>query len=209
MKKFLLTLSEYNRIHQVARGALEGVATAERSCIFFASFGAYILSKHYKIPARAVAGGFALCLNDEPKVAFFGKDEDGKMVWSSDGFHMWVQTQTHIIDFMAPIFPETFAEMMPGNAFPRKMLQRMIATEATSLDGLRATGDFITLPDPDLTEALIDHFLDRPANGDLLLIAEKWFGSPRAKQQQSFAMVNDLGEVQKLSLPIAVAAGAW
>lgn len=209
MKKFLLTLGEYNRIHQVARGVLEGVATAERSCIFFASFGAYILSKHYKIPAQAVAGGFALCLNDEPKIAFFGKDEDGRMVWSSDGFHMWVQTQTHIIDFMAPIFPETFAEVMPGTAFPRKMLQRRIETEGASLNELRATGDFITLPDPDLTESLIDNFLDRPANGDLLMIAEQWFGSPRGKQQQSFAMVNDVGEVQQLSLSNAVAAGTW
>lgn len=43
MKKFLLTLSEYNRIHQVARGVIEGLGTAERSCIFFAVFGAYIL----------------------------------------------------------------------------------------------------------------------------------------------------------------------
>lgn len=43
MKKFLLTLSEYNRIHQVARGVIEGLGTAQRSCIFFAVFGAYIL----------------------------------------------------------------------------------------------------------------------------------------------------------------------
>lgn len=209
MKKFLITLNEYNRIYQIARGVVEGVATAERSCIFFTSFGAYILSKHYKIPARAVAGGFALCISDEPKVAFFGKDEGGRISWASDGFHMWVQTQTHIIDFMTPIFPETFAGAMPGTVIPRKMLQRPIATEATSLDGLQAMGDFITLPDPDLTESLIDNFLKRPANTDLLLIAERWFGSPRAKQPESFAMMNDLGEVHKLTLPPSVAAGSW
>ena len=33
MKKFLLTLTDYNRIHQVARGVIEGLGTAERSCI--------------------------------------------------------------------------------------------------------------------------------------------------------------------------------
>lgn len=209
MSRFQLTLSEYNRVHQTARGVLEGIATAERSCIFFASFGAYILSKHYKIPARAVAGSFALCVSDEPKVAFFGKDDGGRMVSASDGFHMWVQTHTHIIDFMAPIFPETFAEAMPETVFPRKMLQRQIATEATSLDALRVSGDFITLPDPELTESLIDNFLGRPANGDLLMIAEKWFGSRRGKQPRAFAMMNDLGEVQHLSLPMTVATGTW
>lgn len=172
MKKFLITLAEYNRIYQVARGVIEGVGTAEKSCIFFASFGAYILNKHYKIPARAVADGYALCVSDEPKVAFFGKDEDGRMVSASDGFHMWVLTRTHVIDFMAPIFPETFAPAMPGFAMPRRMLQRELSTEATSLDGLRKTGDFITLPDPDLTESLIDNFLQREMNTDLLMIAE-------------------------------------
>lgn len=209
MKRFLLTLSEYNRIYQVARGVLEGVAKAEKSCIFFASFGAYIMSKHYKIPARAVAGGFALCISDEPKVAFFGKEDGGAISWASDGFHMWVQTQTHIIDFMSPIFPETFAEAMPGTVFPRKMLQRPIATEAANLDALQVTGDFITLPDPELTESLIDNFLDKAVSADLLLIAEKWFGSPRAKQPQTFAMMNDLGEVQRLALPTSVATGSW
>ena len=106
MKKFLLTLSEYNRIHQVARGVIEGLGTAERSCIFFAVFGAYILETRYKIPATAVAGNLALCVADGPKVAFFCRDEGGRIVADSDGFHMWVQTVTHIIDFMAPIFPE-------------------------------------------------------------------------------------------------------
>ncbi|ENQ7718316.1 DUF2026 family protein [Pseudomonas aeruginosa] len=90
MKKFLLTLSEYNRIHQVARGVIEGLGTAERSCIFFAVFGAYILETRYKIPATAVAGNLAICISDEPKVAFFGRNEGGQIVADSDGFHMWV-----------------------------------------------------------------------------------------------------------------------
>ena len=47
MKMFLLTLSEYNRIHQVARRVIEGLGTAERSCIFFTVLGAYILETRY------------------------------------------------------------------------------------------------------------------------------------------------------------------
>lgn len=209
MKKFLLTLSEYNRIHQVARGVIEGVGTAERSCIFFAVFGAYILETRYRIPATAVAGNFALCVSDEPKVAFFGRDEDGRMVADSDGFHMWVQTETHVIDFMAPLFPESFTAFMGDTVIPRKMLQRPIDTEASNLDSLNATGDFITLPSSELTHALLEKFGNRPANSDLIHVAETWFGTPKGKQRPTFAMINDLGEVTNLKLPANAAIGSW
>ncbi len=209
MKKFLLTLSEYNRIHQVVRGVIEGLGTAERSCIFFAVFGAYILETRYKIPATAVAGNLALCVSDEPKVAFFGRDEGDRIVADSDGFHMWVQTETHIIDFMAPIFPESFAGKMGDAVIPRKMLQRPIASEADALDNLNATGDFIALPSGELTYALLEKFGERPANSDLINVAEAWFGTPKGKQVQTFAMINDLGEVTNLKLPANVAIGSW
>lgn len=209
MKKFLITLSEYNRVHQVARGVVEGLATAERSCIFFAIFGAYILETRYRIPAAAVAGNFALCVSDEPKVAFFGRDDDGKMVADSDGFHMWVQTETHIIDFMAPLFPESFSSMMGATIIPRKMLQRPISTEAKDLDSLNVAGNFITLPSRELTASLLANFLKRPANSDLIHVAEAWFGSAKGKQRPTFDMVNDLGEVTNLKLPVNAASGSW
>ncbi|MBE1723487.1 DUF2026 family protein [Bombella apis] len=209
MKKFLLTLSEYNRIHQVARGVIEGLGTAERSCIFFAVFGAYILETRYKIPATAVAGNLAICISDEPKVAFFGRNEGGQIVADSDGFHMWVQTDTHIIDFMAPIFPESFAGTTGDTVIPRKMLQRPNATEAYDLDSLNAIGDFITLPSRELTHTLLEKFGKRPANSDLIHVAETWFGKPKGKQLATFAMINDLGEVTNLKLPANVATGSW
>jgi len=209
MKNFLLTLSEYNRVHQTARGVLDGVPAPERSCIFFAIYGTYILKKHYKIPARPIAGGFALCVDDEPSVMFFGKGDGGRIVAASDGFHMWVQTPTHIIDFMAPIFREALGGSLPGVAVPRKMLQRPIATEANSCNRVKTTGDFITFPDPELTQALIGDFAAVQANKDLLMIAENWFGSPNVKQQKTFEMVDDRGEVFPLSLPTTIATGIW
>ncbi len=209
MKKFLITLSEYNRIHQVARGVIEGLGTAERSCIFFAVFGAYILETRYRIPATAVAGNLALCVSDEPKIAFFGRNDDGQIVADSEGFHMWVQTETHIIDFMAPIFPEAFAGTMGDTVIPRKMLQRLHTSEANDLDSLNAVGDFITLPSPELTHTLLEQFSKRPANSDLVHVAERWFGKPKGKQVATFAMINDLAEVTNLKLPTNVAAGSW
>jgi len=204
-----MTLSEYNRIYQVAHGVARDVGRAEKGCIFFNCFGAMILNKHYKIPARAVAGGFALCANDNPEVAFFGQINGRKVATSSDGFHVWVQTKTHIIDFMAPIYPEAFADATPKLSIPRKMFQREIATEAKFLDDLASEGDFFTLPDPGLTERLIDKFLGRAQNTDLLNVGDVWFGNRRKDQKKTFAMQDDLGKVLELSLPRTVAVGAW
>jgi hypothetical protein len=95
------------------------------------TFGAYVLNKHYKTPARAVAAAFALCVGDGPDVAFFGEKNNGRLGSSEDRFHMWIQRKTHIVDFMAPIFPppEVFAGIRTGVSIPRKMLQRPISTE--------------------------------------------------------------------------------
>lgn len=208
-RRFLLPLSEYNRIYQVSCGVLKDVGKVERGCTFFATFGAYVLNRHYKIPASAVAGAFALCVGDGPDVACFGNDSQGRLCTSEDGFHMWVQTKTHIIDFMAPVFPEAFADTGLGVAIPRKMLQRPISSESRHLEDLCEPGQFITFPDPDFTERLIDNFLSRAVNRDLFHVADAWFGSRRAKQKPRFAMQDNHGNVLSLSLPSTVAAGAW
>lgn len=209
MKKSPLTLGEYNRIHQITRGVLRNVVEAERSCISFATFGAYVLQEHYQIPALPVAGNFGLCVGEGPSLILFGKGDHGRIVSESDGFHMWVQTPTHIIDFMAPIFREAAGTLLGGTVVPRKMLQRQISTQATSPNRVKTTGDFFTLPDPKLTKRLLANFVSVPANQDLLMIADEWFASSHLKQQQTFAMTNELGEVYRLSLPNSVATGAW
>ena len=95
MPNFALPLPAFNRIHQVIHGTIKEEG----------NIGALIMNKHYKIPARAVAGGFALCV--EPgKNMLFGRDGGGIVHFDEDGFHMWVQTETHVIDFMSPLYQE-------------------------------------------------------------------------------------------------------
>lgn len=204
-----MPLSEYNRIHQVAHGVLKDIGRPEKACKFFACFGAMVLNKHYKIPARAVAGGFALCVDAEPEVVFFGQAENGHISSSPEGFHMWVQTETHVIDFMAPIFPEAFADTGLTATIPRQMLQRPLTTEARSLDELNTRGAFYTLPDPDMTDAMIGEFLSHPHNTDLLLVADGWYGGRRSKQKHALTMQDNLGERIELRLPATTAIGAW
>jgi hypothetical protein len=208
MSKFAITLSEFNRIHQVIHGTIKQEGNPGKGCTFFACVGALILNQHFNIKARAVAGGFAMCV--EPgKAVFFGRDKDGHIEWDSDGFHMWVQTDTHIIDFMSPIFHEAFAEAQQEMAVPRKMFQKQFREEAASLDALHKPGDFFTLPDADLTEQLIDHILERDINRDFIEIANAWYGKRRGPQVPTFRIGSNDGSRHTLTLPDTVARGSW
>jgi len=80
---------------------------------------------------------------------------------------MWIQTPTHIIDFMSPLYHEAFAEVQAETTIPRKMFQKRHEPEAASLDELKGPGDFYVMPDTDLTEHLIDSILERDINRDL------------------------------------------
>ncbi|TAN55117.1 MAG: DUF2026 domain-containing protein [Rhodospirillales bacterium] len=211
MSKFLLTLSEYNRIYQVAHGVLQGVPdiTAEKTCLFFAAFGGYVLNQKYKIGARVVGGAFCFCLNDANDVATFGKIEDNQLVSESDAFHMWLQTETHVIDFMAPIYRETFADRPTPTILPRKMMQRRFEEKAANLDALTRAGDFLYFPNPDLTNELLDNFLGSQFTRDLLKVAWTWYGNRHVKQVPTFEMRDENGQITPLSLTTTVAKGAW
>jgi hypothetical protein len=209
MKNFVITLSEYNRIHQLIHGVIRGEGCVERGCTFFSIVGSYLLNKHFRIPATAVAGGFALCVEEEKKCIIFGKEENKHFRWGEDGFHMWVQTESHIIDFMAPLYREAFAVAKPDVDIPRKMFQKLRADDKRTLDDVSAVGDYIVFPDPALTERLIDNFLRRVTNTDLLQVAEAWFGTRRRKQRPTLAMGSNDGIIRHLTLPSTVANGAW
>lgn len=209
MSKFVIPMSEYNRIHQIIHGVIKDEGHVERGCAFFAIVGSYLLNKHYGIAAQAVAGGFALCVADGPKCLFYGKADGDRFTWGDDGFHMWVQTETHVIDFMAPIYAEAFAIADPDVDIPRRMLQKRLVQDKHNLDDVQRPGDFMVFPDPKLSEELIDRFLGRVANTDLLHVAEAWFGSRRGKQQPRMQIGSNDGIVRNLALPPTIARGAW
>lgn len=208
MSNFVLPMPEFNRIHQVIHGTIKDEGNPGKACTLFSCIGALILNKHYKIPARAVAGGFAMCVEPE-KNMFFGRDDGGFIKYDRDAFHMWVQTETHVIDFMSPLFHEAFAEVQQEITIPRRMFQKRIADEAPSLDDLNKSGDFYTMPDADLSEELIDNILSRPINTDIIQIADKWFGSRRGKQKPSIAIGGTDIDIRHLTLPNSAARSAW
>lgn len=206
--KLQLTLPEYRRIYEVIYSVLDSRANTSYACTFFAITGAFILKEHYKIPARPVAGAFLLCVDPTPSVLSFAKNEDGMVTSDLDGFHVWVQTETHVIDFMAPIFDESLKGKGFPRSVPRKMFQRPLSAEVEAIDDLRAPGDYFTLPNIELTNDRVQTFMDRPSHMDLLEAANRWF-KKYPKKLDDLSLMNELGEVAKLTLRAPSIAEAW
>lgn len=207
--RFALKLQEFNRIYQVIHGTIVHEVKAEKSCVFFAIAGSYLLNKHFKIGARPVAGGFILRPWEAKQCVGFVKEKDGKWAWGDDAFHMWVETKDHIIDFMSPIYREAFEKADPTGVLPRKMFQKRKDQESSDPNVLSEIGAFFTFPDPEMTEEIIDHFCKSATRTDLLQIIDAWFGARSQKQKTAMSMRSDDGGVFRCSLPSTIATGGW
>ena len=200
-----LTAGEYERIYQVIHAVLEDRANTPHACMFFAIAGSFILNKHHGIGARPVAGAFLLCVDQAPSVISIGKNEGNTISWDKDNFHMWVQTQHHIIDFIAPIFRESIQAKLD---VPRRMFQRRQDSESPSIDDLAAPGNFYTLPDPDLSSYFVDAFMDRPNHVDLLLAIDAWY-KPYPAPLKQMALLDNFGKVEPLKICAPPIDGMW
>lgn len=200
-----LTDQEYERIYQVIHAVLEDRANTPHACMFFAIAGSFILNKHHGIAARPVAGAFLLCVDAAPSVLSIGKNEGNSISSDQNSFHMWVQTQQHVIDFMSPIFLESVQARI---CIPRRMFQRRQDSESQSIDDLSSHGDFFTLPDPDLSQHFVDAFMDRPGHVDLLLAIDAWY-KPHPTPLASMALLDNYGKVEPLKVVAPKVDGAW
>lgn len=172
----LVSRETYERIYRVLYATLDPTARVEVACLAFAIGGATILNERHRIKAGVVAGA-AVYYVDRGRnfAATFGHFANHRLASSSRSFHCWIQTDTHAIDFMAPIFRESMASAGHPFAVPRRMFQRPLSAMAGSLDDLGAEGDFALQPDPDLTARLIDDFFERDERMDWLSACLQWY----------------------------------
>jgi hypothetical protein len=200
-----LTADEYERICQVIHAVLEGCVKTPRACMFFAIAGSLILSKHHGIDSRPVAGAFILCVDETPSVISVGKNERNTVSWDKNNFHMWVQMEHYVIDFIAPIFRES----LQGNLdVPRRMFQRRHDTERSSVADIAVPGDFYTLPDPELSNYFVDEFMARPNHVDLLLAMDVWY-KPHPTPLAKMALLGNFGKVEPLKIVAPAVHGVW
>lgn len=171
-----LSAAEYERIYRVLHATLDPIARTHVACLAFAVGGAALLNKHHGIEAAAVAGAAVYYVDTRRNfAATFGHFVNHRLASSPKHFHCWIETKSHAIDFMAPIFRESMASAGHPFAVPRRMFQRALSAMATSLDDLGNEGDFALQPDRSMTARLIDDFFEREDRVDWLTACLNWY----------------------------------
>lgn len=207
----MITLADYQRIFRVISSVLDSVeVNTPHACIFFAVAGAFIIEQVHKRPARPVAGAAFYRVSDETgfTMAFGRLSEDGAFS-DPEAFHCWIESGETIIDLMAPIFQEAISSADRSERVPRRMLQKPLAAMSCSPYSLEKEGDFFLQNNPQLGLELLEHFLSKPANGDLVNMCLHWYKPQPKPMQQFIQMGSNDGSVTTIRLSQVEIVGAW
>ena len=206
----LLSLPDYQRIYQVIYSVLEasGIAKTHRACIFFATAGALILREHYRLPATFSVGTLALMIDEKnANVLVYGRQEDDRWLYDTDGFHAWVECNGWLVDFMAPILGVALKEDGASFDVPRNMLQKPLAERKFDLREIQHIGEFYCHSDKNLAESILDR---QPAEfADLLNVCVTWFRKPPKALRPIALGGTDIHSPQPLVLRAPSIGGVW
>lgn len=181
-----------------------------KACLFYSIIGAVILKKHYGINACPMVGAALYRIGAERlEVLALAVQSQGMIGSSEDGFHSWVEADGWVLDFMAPLFPEILLETGRSGLCPRRAFQKRLTDGKSSLDDLQSAGDFIHLPNIDLTQRLLREFYSKRAYVDLLHIATDWFRRPPERMPGALEIGNGRGEVKSAPLLDLKLSGSW
>jgi hypothetical protein len=131
--------------------------------------------------------------------------------WYSSGayFHCWIESDGKVIDLMAPLFHESVRSAGRTESVARKMFQRPTVAMAQSPYELEKEGDFFLQPDPVLGVSLLNGFMSKLANGDLVKVCEYWYRPLPKAMQSTIQMGSDDGSIREIQLNPVSLVGAW
>lgn len=208
----LIKMADYERIHAVTRAVLDSIdAHTSVACAFFSLAGAFLLQKHHKVDAMLMAGAAFYCLGGEPKpnVFAFARQGDVDMVSDLQAFHCWIDCDGWVIDFMAPIFPESAQRQGFTVPVPRRMFQRSLSTMAASWSDLSRDGDFFLEPNAELTATVMTTQMSKPSVKDLVNVCDYWYRPTPRKMEPKISMASDDGSIRIIALKRTPISGAW
>ncbi|MGO7954930.1 DUF2026 family protein [Rhizobium leguminosarum] len=201
----LITQSDYHRIYRVINSLLLNEnANPAVACMYFSTFGAFILEHHYKIRATA-KGGLAAYNFGGALILFADYREDGHVTGAGENFHCWVEADGWAIDFMAPALPER----VPQLSVPSKMFQRPLSAMASTVNNLHHTGDFFYVSEPQATARRFADWHRNAMIGDLASIAAKWFRKSPKKMLPSIPVGDQRGKLKTVPLSGNSLVGTW
>lgn len=213
--KLTLTLPDYQRMHSVIASVLNSVeANTPKACLFFAVAGAFLIETIHKRAARPVVGAAFYRINQATGFTMaYGRleVENGMGVVSSDdeAFHCWIECDGMVIDLMAPLFHESVRSAGRTESVARKMFQRSTVAMSQSPYELDRDGDFFLQPDPPLGMRLLNGFLSKLANSDLVKVCEYWYKPLPKAMPATIQMGSDDGSIRNIRLEPVSLVGAW
>ncbi len=210
--RLALTLPEYERIFRVVHSVSRSLDDRPgASCLFYNTVAALLLEKSLGVQARPVMGAAFFRVHDPSATALFFASlmEDGTCEGTENGFHCWIETEQHILDFTAPVYREYLQKLGSPLQLPRKMFQKPKAEMARSHHELRSEGDYFVQPSRHLTKMFLESVLKSPAVGDLADACLQWFKRPPKKIPESLRLMNDLREITVVNLTKIKLVGAW
>ncbi len=203
----LLKLKDYERIYRAINSIIKNEdADPSISCIFFSAYGSYILSKHYKIDATPKAGLAAYHIGFNNDAILFGEEHEGSITGERDAFHCWVEADGWVIDFMSPAFPQLKNINSPITS---KMFQKPLSEMASSISGLRKSGDFYLESTPISTAKHMQVLSRSMAYSDLAEICAQWYKKPPKKIPRTIAVGDAKGNKNPVHLIGNPVVGAW
>lgn len=208
-KKLVIPLSDYERIFRVIFSVIDKHAHTAHACVFFSIVGSLILKKAYRVDAVPVAGAAAYLVdNEKSTVVCFGKPEDSGFNSYGDAFHCWIEADGVVVDFLAPLFEKSVRNSGHDVIVPSRMFQKPRSAMVASLDQFGKEGDFFLAPNPALSRQLFERFSQRVSMTDLATVCTTWYAKP-PKKLKPMQMINDLGEVEALTLRGPTVTGVW
>ncbi len=200
-------MSDFERISQSVLGILVAEkAHITASCLFFGIIGESILTRHYKLKARAVVGSAAFNLGG-PKPIAFANPEGESIAVGEENFHCWVETNGWFLDFSSLVFPEIVASLW-GQPCPRLMFQKPLSKSSLSMSELQPQGAFYCRSDDVLTAEKMAGFRTTQAYVDLVEICTDWYKKP-PRAMPAIGLGDKYGNAKPAFLSSAKFNGVW
>jgi len=142
-------------------------------------------------------------------VLAFAEKAGDKHISSQCGFHSWIEVDDFVIDFTAPLFPNMVRDNTGQNLYTPKMFQKMTTSMASSASQLEATGDFFLSGNGELTNEMMDAFVEVPYNIDLVNVCCSWFKKPPLEMLKVIPVSDGFGRIKNVSLQSFNICGSW
>ena len=207
-----ITENEFNLLSTAIQGLLLKTGLAkdhEENSTLFGLIGTVIVKGKLGVACSPVAGDWYIHHPDGQRVLGIGNAGENQTDTNCPGFHMWIQTETHIIDLMSPMYPEIFPAANSPSPLRRRMLQLPKKDDAKSWEEFQQGAPLMAAPNEELTDALLDKVTNDQRCMDLAGAALHWWPKLIADPKAILALYPDGGECLAIARTGHSAEGVW